>query len=94
MEDIDESNSWLKVGALIAAPSGEVANYSSFIFGLDVAAQFLRTNNFGIGLATGYTKYFEKSEAPAFQGMNDGFGAVPLGLMLRYYSARRFIRGY
>lgn len=85
LEDIDESNSWLKVGALIAAPSGEVANYSSFIFGLDVAAQFLRTNNFGVGIATGYTKYFEKSEAPAFQGMNDGFGAVPLGLLLRYY---------
>jgi hypothetical protein len=88
LEDIDQSNSWLKVGALIAAPSGEVANYSSFVFGLDVAAQFLRTNNFGVGIATGYSKYFKKSEAPSYQGMNDGFGAIPLGLLLRFYPAQ------
>lgn len=85
LEDINQTNSWLKVGALIAAPSGPVADYSSFVFGLDVAAQFLRTNNFGVGIATGYSKYFEKSDTPEFQGMNDGFGAIPLGLMLRYY---------
>ncbi len=87
LEDIDNTNSWLKVGALIGAPSGPVADYSTFVFGIDVAAQFLRTNNFGVGIATGYSKYFEKSEAPAFQGLNDGFGAIPLGLMLRYYPA-------
>lgn len=85
LEDINPSNSWLKVGALIAAPSGPVADHSSFVFGLDVAAQFLRTNNFGVGIATGYSKYFEKSDTPEYQGMTDGFGAIPLGLMLRYY---------
>lgn len=88
LEDIDQSNSWLKVGALIAAPSGPVSEYSSFVAGLDVAAQFLRTNTFGVGIATGYSKYFEKSEAPAYQGVNDGFGAIPLGLLLRYYPAQ------
>lgn len=85
LEDMDQSNSWLKVGALIGAPSGAVADYSTFVVGLDVAAQFLRTNNFGVGLATGYSKYFEKSEASGYQGMNDGFGAIPLGLLLRFY---------
>jgi hypothetical protein len=85
LEDINETNSWLKVGLLIGAPAGPVADYSSFIFGLDVAAQFLRTNNFGVGLATGYSNYFEKSDSPEYQGLNDGFGAVPLGLLLRYY---------
>jgi hypothetical protein len=85
LEDIGSENSWLKVGLLIAAPSGEISNYSSFVGGLDVAAQFLRTNNFGVGLATGYSKYFEKSDAKSYQGLNDGFGAIPLGLLLRYY---------
>lgn len=85
LEDISSDNSWLKIGFLIAAPSGEIGNYSSFIGGLDVAAQFLRTNNFGVGLATGYSNYFKKSEANSYQGLNDGFGAIPLGLMLRYY---------
>lgn len=85
LEEIDQTNSWLKVGALIAAPSGPVSDYSSFVLGIDVAAQFLRTNNFGVGVATGYSQYFEKSEAPGYQGMNDGFGAIPLGLLLRYY---------
>jgi hypothetical protein len=85
LEDIDNTNSWLKIGALIGAPSSTVSKYSTFVVGLDVAAQFLRTNNFGVGIATGYSKYFKKSEAPAYQGMNDGFGAIPLGLLLRYY---------
>ena len=85
LEDMDETNSWLKVGLLIGAPSGPVADYSSFVFGLDVGAQFLRTNNFGVGVATGYSNYFEKSDSPEYQGLNDGFGAVPLGLLLRYY---------
>jgi hypothetical protein len=85
LEEINNENSWLKAGLLIGAPSGDIADYSSFIFGLDLAAQFMRTDNFGLGIATGYSKYFEKSEAPGYQGLNDGFGALPLGLMLRYY---------
>lgn len=85
LEDINEDNSWLKAGLLIAAPSGEVSNYSSFIFGLDLAAQLMRTDNFGLGIATGYSNYLKKSDAPAFQGLNDGFGAIPLGIMFRYY---------
>lgn len=85
LDEIDQSNSWLKVGALIGAPTGAVSDHTSFVFGLDVAAQFLRTNNFGVGIATGYSKYFEKSDTPEFQGMNDGFGAIPLGLLLRFY---------
>lgn len=85
LEDINESNSWLKAGALIAAPAGSVADYSSFVFGVDLAAQFLRTNNFGIGVATGYSQYFGKSDVADFEGMTEGFGAIPLGAMFRYY---------
>lgn len=85
IEEINEENSWLKLGINLGVPVGDVSNYSSFAFGLDVAAQFMRTDNFGLGIVSGYTKYFEKSDAPAFDGMNDGFGAIPLGVMFRYY---------
>ncbi|MFN3997963.1 hypothetical protein [Algoriphagus sp.] len=88
LEDINQSNSWLKIGALIGAPTGAVADYSTFVAGLDLSAQFLRTNSFGVGIATGYSKYFKKTEAQSFQGMNDGFGAIPLGLLLRFYPAQ------
>ncbi|MBN3580981.1 hypothetical protein JYB64_01185 [Algoriphagus aestuarii] len=85
LDEINEDNSWLKLGINLGAPVGDVGTYSSFALGLDVAAQFMRTDNFGLGIATGYTKYFEKSGAPAFDGLNDGFGAIPLGIMFRYY---------
>ncbi len=85
LEEINEDNSWLKLGINLGVPVGDISNYSSVAFGLDVAAQFMRTDNFGWGIVSGYTKYFEKSEAPSFDGLNDGFGAIPLGLMFRYY---------
>tara|TARA_R110002020_G_scaffold474199_1_gene704912 strand:+ start:212 stop:784 length:573 start_codon:yes stop_codon:yes gene_type:complete len=78
IEDINEDNSWLKVGLNLGAPVGDIGDYSSFAFGLDVAGQFMRTDNFGLGVATGYTNYFGKEDLP-------DFGAIPLGLMLRYY---------
>lgn len=85
LEDISEDNSWLKAGLLIGAPSGPVADYSSFIVGLDLAAQLMRTDNFGLGIATGYSSYLKKSDVAPYQGLNDGFGAIPLGGMFRYY---------
>lgn len=78
VEDINEENSWLKLGLNMGAPVGDSGNFSSFAFGLDVAAQFMRTDNFGLGVASGYTQYFGKENLP-------DFGAIPLGLMLRYY---------
>ena len=78
VEDINENNSWLKLGINMGVPVGDIGDYSSFAFGLDVAGQFMRTDNFGLGVVSGYTQYFGKEN---FQN----FGAIPLGLMLRYY---------
>ncbi|MBN3520689.1 hypothetical protein JYB62_11835 [Algoriphagus lutimaris] len=85
LDKINEDNSWLKVGVNLGVPVGDVGNYSSFTLGLDVAAQFMRTDNYGLGIASGYTKYFEKSNAENYDGLNDGFGAIPVGIMFRYY---------
>ncbi|GAB3228795.1 hypothetical protein J0A67_13775 [Algoriphagus aestuariicola] len=81
LEDINEDNSWLKLGLNIAAPVGDQADFSSFALGLDAAGQFMRTDNFGLGVATGYTHYLKKSDVAG----SDDFGVIPLGLMLRYY---------
>ncbi|SFB49109.1 hypothetical protein [Algoriphagus aquimarinus] len=81
IEDINEDNSWLKLGINLGAPVGDIGNYSSFAFGLDVAGQFMRTDNFGLGVVSGYTQYFAKNDVVGAEN----FGAIPLGLMLRYY---------
>lgn len=81
IEDINEVNSWLKLGVNLGVPVGEFSKYQTFAMGLDVAGQFMRTDNFGLGVVTGFTKYFVKSDVPAAQD----FSSIPLGLMLRYY---------
>ena len=81
LDQINEDNSWLKLGVNLGVPVGDVSDYSSFALGVDVAGQFMRTDNFGLGVATGYTQYFKKSDADNA----DDFGVVPLGVMVRYY---------
>ncbi|WP_057939179.1 hypothetical protein [Algoriphagus resistens] len=81
LEDINEDNSWLKLGLNMGVPIGDIGDYSSFAFGLDAAGQFMRTDNFGLGVVTGYTQYFAKDDLPG----TENFGAIPLGLMFRYY---------
>lgn len=77
-ETVTKKNSWLKIGLAASVPVGKLSDYSSFAAGLEVSGQFMQTKNFGIGIASGYTQYFAKN------GFKD-FGAIPLGLMLRYY---------
>ncbi|SHO63765.1 hypothetical protein [Algoriphagus zhangzhouensis] len=81
LDEINEDNSWLKLGVNLGAPVGDLSNYSSFALGLDVAGQFMRTDNFGLGVASGYTQYFKKSDV----SYAENFGVIPLGVMFRYY---------
>lgn len=80
IDEINDDNSWLKLGINMGAPVGDISTISSFAFGVEVAGQFMRTDNFGLGAITGYTNYFAKSDIGG-----ENFGAIPLGLMLRYY---------
>lgn len=81
LDEVNEENSWLKLGLNIAAPVGNQADFSSFALGLDAAGQFMRTDNFGLGVASGYTHYFKKSDVVG----SEDFGVIPLGVMFRYY---------
>ena len=75
---ITSNNSWLKLGANIGVPVGNVSHYSSFTAGLELKGQVLETDYLGIGLTTGYNHYFGKNGF-------DGFGTIPLGAFLRVY---------
>jgi hypothetical protein len=77
-DEVTKKNSWLKAGLSVSVPVGDISNYSSFAAGLDVSGQFMETKHVGIGIASGFTEFFPKNNAT-------GFGAIPLGLMLRYY---------
>jgi hypothetical protein len=84
LDEINDDNSWLKFGLNLGVPVGDLSNYSSLAFGVEAAAQFMRTDNYGLGITTGYTKYYNKDNA-SLDGSVSGFGAIPLGLMFRYY---------
>ncbi len=84
LDEIDEQNSWLKIGLNLGVPVGDLSTFSKLAFGVEASAQFMRTDNFGLGLVTGYTKYYNKDNM-SLDGSTSGFGAIPLGLMLRYY---------
>ncbi|MEI9935261.1 MAG: hypothetical protein WDM71_10530 [Ferruginibacter sp.] len=76
--EINKKTSWLKAGLSASVPVGDISNYSSFAVGVELSGQFMETKHFGLGIATGYTEFFAKENSSSF-------GAIPLGLMLRYY---------
>lgn len=79
---ITAKNSWLKLGANIGVPIGDVADVSSFTAGIELKGQILETSYLGIGLTTGYNRFFGKDGF-------DGFGIIPLGAFIRYYPASK-----
>jgi hypothetical protein len=77
-EEITKKNSWLKAGVNAGVPVGDISTYSAFAAGIDISGQFMVTKNFGLGVASGYTHFFPKSNY-------DNFGIIPVGLLMRYY---------
>lgn len=76
--DITPKNSWLKAGLIAGIPVGDAGDVSSFNLGLDLRGQYLFNPNFAIGLASGYTHYFAKSDF-------EDFGIIPVAAFARYY---------
>jgi len=77
--ELTKKDAWLKAGIEAGVPVGDISNFSSFDLGATVSGQFMDTKHFGIGIVSGYTQFFAKNGA-------QGFGDIPLGLMLRYYA--------
>lgn len=76
--EITAKNSWLKLGANIGVPVGDIADFSNLTVGLELKGQLMETDHIGIGLTTGYNHYFVKNN-------QDDFGIIPLGGFVRVY---------
>ncbi|MFB9058164.1 hypothetical protein ACFFU9_15575 [Mariniflexile ostreae] len=76
--DITPNNSWLKAGVTAGVPVGDASDVSSFNLGLDLRGQYLFNPNVAIGVASGYSHYFGKSDF-------EDFGLVPVAGFFRYY---------
>jgi hypothetical protein len=77
-DEVAPKTAWLKAGLSASVPVGKIGDYSSFAAGVELSAQFMRTNHLGLGIASGYTHFFAKNDLP-------DFGTVPVGFMLRVY---------
>lgn len=50
-----------KVGAHVGLPTGDIADFSNFVLGVDVAYMFPVSENFDLGLSTGYSAFLGKT---------------------------------
>lgn len=62
----------------MAMPIGDASKVSTFAPGIDFRGQYMATNHWGVGLATGYNHYLGKNTF-------SDFGAIPLVAAARYY---------
>jgi len=85
-----QGSDWFKIGIHAGLPVGDVSDTSSFVLGLDLKYQFLNTDSFAVGLATGYSNYFGK-EINGFE--IEDFGIVPFFLLKNQQKAEVFIIG-
>jgi hypothetical protein len=76
--EITPRNSWLKLGANMGAPVGNVSEYAGFTAGLELKGQLMETPHFGLGLTTGYNHFFGKNDFK-------DFGTIPAGAFIRVY---------
>lgn len=81
---ITNRNSWLKAGAGIGFPVGELSKRSNASLNIDIKGQVLSTPHTGFGLTSGYTHYFPTDG-------HENFGSIPVGLFGRYYVSREGI---
>ncbi|MFD2921382.1 hypothetical protein ACFS6H_16770 [Terrimonas rubra] len=74
----------LKVGVSggVAVPNNNVGG----TVGLDLNYQYLVTNHFGVGVASGYQHYFGKENKLGSTTIdNNSAGVIPVAALLRYY---------
>ncbi len=83
-----------KIGVNAALPLGDAADFSSFSLGLDVAYQYGVSKSFDIGLASGFTNAFGKTENFSDGGITietsfDNIQFLPLAGVFRFYPTVR-----
>lgn len=89
MKDANAQTGGLYKNTLKVGVSGGVAvpgNNVGGTVGLDLNYQYLVTNHFGVGVASGYQHYFAKENKLGTTTIdNNNAGVVPVAALLRYY---------
>jgi hypothetical protein len=81
-----QGTDWIKIGVHGGLPLGDASETSSSVLGVDLKYQFLNTNSYAVGIATGYTNYFGKDNS-------EDFGMIPIAGLFRYYPTKNFFVG-
>lgn len=86
------------LGAHVGIPMGDVKDYSGVNYGIDAAYMWPVMENFGLGIATGYTMFSGKDYDYTVGGVTvktkvDGFGFVPVAAAAKYMITENFYLG-
>lgn len=81
-----------KLGANVGIPVGDAGDITSFSLGLDVAYMFGVSDNFDVGVATGFTNAFVKSELKDL-GADSAVQFLPLAAAARFMASEDFSIG-
>ena len=82
------------LGAHVGIPMGDIKDYSGLNYGVDAAYMWPVMENFGLGIATGYTMFSGKDYELLGQKIkSDGIGFVPLAVAGKYMITENFFLG-
>lgn len=85
-----QSSGYPKLGFNLGLVTGDAADFYSFNAGADVAYLWNLGSGFDLGLASGYSHYFVKSE---YKDLSDGTGMIPIAATAKYTVAPNFFLG-
>lgn len=83
---VNAQTTGVEAGVHIGIPVGDIADYSSFNVGLDVAYLHPISSNFKLGVASGYDHFIGKDDA-------DDFGFIPLAASAKFMPTQNFFVG-
>ncbi|AIY13744.1 outer membrane beta-barrel protein [Cellulophaga baltica] len=90
----DQDQSGFKLGLNVQLPVGDASDVSSFGLGLDAAYMFEVSDQFDLGVATGFSNVFGKTiDAGEFEIEIDDFQYIPLAAAARYNATEEFSVG-
>lgn len=95
---VNAQTTGVEAGVHIGIPVGDIADYSSFNVGLDVAYLHPISSNFKLGVASGYSHFIGKDYDFSAGGVTytiegEDFGIVPVAATAKFFPTQNFFIG-
>ena len=81
----DEKPFKIGAGAMIGLPVGDVSNFTSLAYGIDLMGEYAVDPSFGVTLSAGYLDFAKKSGFSGFK-----MGLIPVLVGGKYYFSEQF----